>query len=170
MSLLDQLNEMRRFGGAIRTHGLADAQVTQLAAKYPELVEAIAEASVSHRSLRTEMPELLALDENAQLARVQGDFINFYPEDAINPYVALAARGPWVVTLKGAVIHDSGGYGMLGFGHTPKAILAALGKAQVMANVMTPNVSQLRFTRALQREIGHSRGGSPFKHFLCLNS
>jgi acetylornithine/succinyldiaminopimelate/putrescine aminotransferase len=170
MSLLDQLNEMRRFGGAIRTHGLADAQVTQLAAKYPELVEAIAEASVSHRSLRTEMPELLALDENAQLARVQGDFINFYPEDAINPYVALAARGPWVVTLKGAVIHDSGGYGMLGFGHTPKAILAALGTAQVMANVMTPNVSQLRFTRALQREIGHSRGGSPFKHFLCLNS
>ena len=41
MSLLDQLNEMRRFGGAIRTHGLADAQVTQLAAQYPELVEAI---------------------------------------------------------------------------------------------------------------------------------
>ena len=45
--------------------------------------------------------------------------MNFYADDAVNPYVAIAARGPWVVTLKGAVLHDSGGYGMLGFGHTP---------------------------------------------------
>src|SRR5690606_5659560 len=30
---------------------------------------------------------------------------------------------------------------------------------------------QLRFTRALQAEIGHSRkGGSPFNKFMCLNS
>src|SRR5262249_40898553 len=100
----------------------------------------------------------------------QSDFVNFYDEDAVNPYVALAARGPWVVTLKGAVVHDSGGYGMLGFGHTPKAILEALSQPQVMANVMTPNVSQLRFTRALRKEIGHTRGGCPYVRFLCLNS
>jgi len=170
MSLISKLDEMRRFGGAIRTHGLVDAEVVRLAGQYPELGEAIDHAHALHQTLRSEMPELLALDEDAQLARVQGDFINFYPEDAINPYVALAARGPWVVTLKGAVIHDSGGYGMLGFGHTPKAILEALGRPQVMANVMTPSISQLRFTQALEREIGHTRGGSPFKHFLCLNS
>ena len=170
MSLIAKLNELRQYGGAIRTHGLSDADITRLAAKYPELGEAVDEAHVLHVALRTEMPELLKLDENAQLHRVQGDFINFYPDDAVNPYVVLAARGPWVITLKGAVIHDSGGYGMLGFGHTPKALLAALARPQVMANVMTPSVSQLRFTQALEREIGHTRGGSPFTHFLCLNS
>jgi acetylornithine/succinyldiaminopimelate/putrescine aminotransferase len=170
MTLLAKLNEMRRAGGAIRTPGLADAEIERLAPQYPELVAAGEEAHALFQSLRTEMPELVALDENAQLRRVQGDLINFYPDDGVNPYVALAARGPWLVTLKGAVVHDSGGYGMLGFGHTPKAILEALAKPQVMANVMTANVSQLRFTRALEKEIGHTRGGSPFKHFLCLNS
>ena len=170
MSLLAKLNEMRRFGGAARTQGLADAEITRLAAKYPELGDAVDDAHAQFQRLRDEMPELLKLDENAQLARAQGDFINFYPDDAINPYIALAARGPWVVTLKGALIHDSGGYGMLGFGHTPDAILQAIAKPQVMANVMTPSVSQLRFAQALEREIGHTRGGSPFKHFLCLNS
>jgi len=170
MSQIAKLNEMRNFGGAIRTRGLPDADVARLAANYPELGEAVDEAYAMHQALRTEMADLLELDEPAQMQRVQGEFINFYPDDAVNPFVALAARGPWLITLKGAVIHDSGGYGMLGFGHTPKAILAALGRPQVMANVMTPSVSQLRFTRALQREIGHTRGGSPFEHFLCLNS
>ena len=88
----------------------------------------------------------------------------------MNPYVALAARGPWVVTLKGAVLHDSGGYGMLGFGHTPKAVLDAMAKPQAMANIMTPNLSQLRFDRAMRAEIGHTRGGCPYDKFLCLNS
>src|SRR5512140_712352 len=170
MTLLAKLQEMRSYGGAVRTTGLSDAEITRLAPDYPELVAAVDDAFALHQGLRNEMADLLELDESAQLQTVQGDFINFYPEDAVNPYVALAARGPWVVTLKGAVIHDSGGYGMLGFGHTPKAILAALAKPQVMANVMTPNLSQLRFTRALAAEIGHTRGGSPFKHFLCLNS
>src|SRR4029079_14458768 len=52
----------------------------------------------------------------------------------------------------------------------PTSTLRPWSKRQVMANVMTPNVSQLRFTQALAREIGHTRGGSPFTHFLCLNS
>src|SRR5262249_2773637 len=128
------------------------------------------EAVAAHRQLREEFDDLLKLDETEQLARVQHDFVNFYADDAVNPYVALTARGPWVVTLKGAVVHDSGGYGMLGFGHAPKAVLAAMAKPQVMANVMTPSVSQLRFTRALEAHIGATRGGSPYTHFLCLNS
>jgi len=170
MSLIAKLNELRHAGGAIRTPGLPDATVERLAAQYPELVQAVDDAVGKHRELATEMPELLRLDEAEQLKSVQGDFINFYPDDAINPYIALAARGPWVITLKGAVIHDSGGYGMLGFGHTPQALIDAIAKPQVMANIMTPNVSQLRFSRALLAEIGHTRGGSPFSHFLCLNS
>jgi acetylornithine/succinyldiaminopimelate/putrescine aminotransferase len=35
---------------------------------------------------------------------------------------------------------------------------------------MTPSLSQLRFDRALRKEIGHTRGGCPFAKFLCLNS
>ncbi len=170
MSLIAKLDEMRQYGGTIRTPGLPDATIERLASQYPELGEAVDEAHALFAQLRTEFPELLKLDETEQLTSVQADFVNFYAEDAVNPYVAIAARGPWVVTLKGAVVHDSGGYGMLGFGHAPKAVIAAMARPQVMANVMTPSVSQLRFARALKHEIGHSRGGCPFTRFLCLNS
>jgi acetylornithine/succinyldiaminopimelate/putrescine aminotransferase len=85
--------------------------------------------------------------------------------------VAIAARGPWVVTLKGRVVHDNGGYGMLGFGHTPANVLATMARPQVMANIMSPSLSQLRIVRALRKEIGHTRGGAcPYSHFLALNS
>ena len=69
------------------------------------------------------------------------------PDDAINPYLPAAARGPWIVTLKGAVLHDNGGYGMLGFGHNPPAIIDAMSRPQVMANVMTAE----RVAAALER-------------------
>jgi acetylornithine/succinyldiaminopimelate/putrescine aminotransferase len=120
--------------------------------------------------VKAEFPELLDLDEDAQIQRVQGGYVNFYATDAVNPYVALAARGPWIVTLKGAVLHDSGGYGMLGLGHAPPAVLEAMSKPQVMANIMTPNIAQLRFDRAMRAEVGHTRGGCPYAKFLCLNS
>jgi acetylornithine/succinyldiaminopimelate/putrescine aminotransferase len=170
MSYVAKLEELRRFGGTARTQGLSDAIVERIAAHYPELVEAIDEAVRLHAQLRVEFPEVLKLEESEQLAKVQADFINFYPEDAVNPYVALAARGPWVITLKGAVVHDSGGYGMLGFGHTPKVVLEALARPQVMANVMTPSISHLRFTRALEAAVGITRKDRPFHKFLCLNS
>ena len=170
MSVIAKLKELRQCGGAARTNGLPDAVVERLATKYPEIGEAVDAAVQLHAQLRTEFPELLTFDESAQLAAVQADFVNFYPEDAVNPYVALAARGPWVITLKGAVVHDSGGYGMLGFGHTPKAVLEALARPQVMANIMSPSVSHLRFTRALEANVGITRKNAPFHKFLCLNS
>ncbi len=68
------------------------------------------------------------------------------------------------------MVHDNGGYGMLGFGHNDPVILDVLSCPQVMANVMSPSVSQLRFTRALDKELGRSRGGSPYARYLCLNS
>ena len=170
MSAIKKLDELRSYGGQIRTHGLADDIVERLAAQYPELNEAIDDAVAAHRQLRDEFSQLLKLDESEQMAQVQGDFVNFYPDDAVNPYVALSARGPWIITLKGAVVHDSGGYGMLGFGHTPKAVLDAMARPQAMANVMTPNLSQIRFTHALKGNIGKARGGSPYTRFMCLNS
>ncbi|MGY1410282.1 aminotransferase class III-fold pyridoxal phosphate-dependent enzyme [Luteimonas sp. A611] len=170
MSMTAALAPLRAHGGQRRTTGLDDATVERLAAAHPELREAIDAAAAEHARIAAEFADLLELDESAQIEAVQAGYVNFYSIDAVNPYVALTARGPWVVTLKGAVVHDSGGYGMLGFGHAPKAVLEAMAKPQAMANVMTPNLSQLRLERALRREIGHSAGGCPFSHFLCLNS
>ena len=170
MSIIAKLDPLRRCGGSKRTVGLTDAAIQRMATQHPDLIEAVDEAVALHRQLQTELPDLLALDEAKQIDRVQADFVNFYADDAVNPYVALAARGSWVITLKGAVIHDSGGYGMLGFGHAPKSVLAAMAHPQVMANVMTPSISQMRFTHALKAHIGQGRGGCPFTKFLCLNS
>ena len=168
--MLTKLKEMREFDGSVRTSGLPDAVIERFATRDADLVEAIDEAYAAHLALRSCMADFLHLDEVEQIKRAQADFVNFYPEDGINPYIALAAHGTWLVTLKGAVVYDAGGYGMLGFGHAPKAILGVMARPQVMANVMTPNLSQLKFGKALKREIGHTRGGCPYTKFMCLNS
>ncbi|HEV7271351.1 aminotransferase class III-fold pyridoxal phosphate-dependent enzyme [Pseudoxanthomonas sp.] len=170
MALIDHLAALRAHPGQRLTQGLDDTAVERLAKGHPDLVAAIEAAAAEHARLQDEFSELLAMDEADQLRAVQSGYVNFYADDAINPYIALAARGPWVVTLKGAVLYDAGGYGMLGFGHTPAAVLDAMARPQVMANIMTPSLSQLRFDRALRKEIGHTRGGCPFAKFLCLNS
>lgn len=169
MSLLDTLAPLRAHGKT-RTTGLDDATLTRFAQSHRQLAEAIDAAAAEYAAIRAEFPELLEMAEDEQAAYLQAGFVNFYSADTVNPYVALAARGPWIVTLKGAVLHDSGGYGMLGFGHTPAPVIAAMAKPQVMANIMTPNIAQLRFTRALRAEIGQTRGGCPYSAFMCLNS
>src|SRR5918993_5808704 len=170
MNTTDLLAPLRSRAGAVRTRGLDDDTVNRLASRFPDLAAAVQAAAEQFEAIKGEFAELLDSDEQAQIDAVQEGFINFYADDAVNPYVSLVARGPWVVTLKGAVVHDSGGYGMLGFGHTPAHVLEAMAKPQVMANVMSPNLSQLRVTRALRAEIGHSIGGCPYPKFLCLNS
>lgn len=169
MTLLSPLAPLRAHAGARRTTGLDDATVARLAATHPELVEAIEAAAAEYDAVRADIADLLDLDEDAQIRAVQAGYVNFYTDDGVNPYIALVARGPWVITLKGAVLHDSGGYGMLGFGHTPGAVIAAMAKPQAMANIMTPSLSQLRFERALRAAIGGERG-CPYTRFLCLNS
>jgi acetylornithine/succinyldiaminopimelate/putrescine aminotransferase len=170
MNLIEKLATLRAHGGTRRTPGLDDATLLRFAASHPALNQAVDAAVAAYAQVEAEFPALLEQDEEAQLRAVQADYVNFYAEDAVNPYVALAARGPWVVTLKGAVLHDSGGYGMLGFGHTPEHVLAAMARPQVMANIMTPSLSQLRLAQALRKEIGRSRGACPYARFLCLNS
>ena len=170
MALTDALAPLRAHTGQRLTQGLDDATVERLAKGHPDLAAVIGAAAAEHARLKDEFAELFDLDEAEQLRAVQAGYVNFYADDAVNPYIALAARGPWVVTLNGAVLYDAGGYGMLGFGHTPAAVLDAMARPQVMANIMTPSLSQLRFDRALRKEIGHTRGGCPFAKFLCLNS
>ncbi len=170
MALIDTLAPLRAHAGSRLTIGLDDAAIERLAVSHPDLSRAMQAAATLHAGLDQESAELLELDERAQVDAVQSGFVNFYADDVVTPYVALAARGPWVVTLKGAVLYDAGGYGMLGFGHTPDAVLEAMARPQVMANVMTPSLSQRRFDRALRAEIGHTRGGCPYARFMCLNS
>lgn len=168
---LNRLREMRDEGGAAVTVGLDDAVIGNFLAHSPALGVAIEQAHDSFLTLQQSRPELLALDEAEQVQRVQQGIVNFYAVDAVNPYVAAGAKGPWIVTLKGAVVYDCGGYGMLGLGHAPDAILDAMNQPHVMANIMTPSVNQMRFIERLQQELGHTRdSGSPFTHFLALNS
>ncbi|MCR6685067.1 aminotransferase class III-fold pyridoxal phosphate-dependent enzyme [Pseudoxanthomonas sp.] len=170
MSVLAPLAALRARPGQRLTTGLDDATIGRLAGDHPDLAAAIDAAALEYAALAGEEAGLLDLDEVAQIEALQAGFVNFYAEDCVTPYVALSARGPWVVTLKGAVLYDAGGYGMLGFGHAPAAVLEAMGRPQVMANVMTPNLAQGRFDRALRAEVGHRRGGCPYARFMCLNS
>lgn len=170
MQILERLREIRSYCGSQLTEGLPDEVIERFASSDEKLVRAVELAAKEHRRLRETHGDVLAMDEADQVAAIQRGFVNFYPDDAVNPYVTLAAKGPWIVTTGGAVIHDNGGYGMLGLGHAPDAVLGTMNKPHVMANIMTPNLSQLDLVRALEKEIGHTRGGCPFSRFLCLNS
>lgn len=166
---LNRLREMRAFGGRRRTVGLEDDVVERSLEADPMLGLAIDEAYAAHHALRGEWGDLLREDEPDLVDELQDDLLNFYAADTVNPYVPLAARGPWLVTTHGAVVYDTGGYGMLGFGHAPSSILTVMGRPFVMANVMTPSFSHKRFTDRLRAEIGQSRP-CPFDRFVCLNS
>jgi len=171
MTILDKLQSLRAAGGAIRTRGLPDPVIERFAAQDARLEQAVEQALSIAECWRAAYPELWAADDETQQAELQAGYVNFYADDAVNPYVAVSAKGPWIVTSKGAVLHDSGGYGMLGLGHAPDPVLAAMSQPHVMANVMTPSFSHLKFVETLRNELGHSRArGCPFARFLCMNS
>jgi len=167
-AIVAKLRPLRAHGGERLTTGLDDATLARFAGN-PDLQLAAEAAVEQYERIKGEFADLLDLDEREQVARVQAGFVNFYPDDAVNPYVALTARGPWIVTLKGAVLHDSGGYGMLGFGHAPATVIEAMARPQALANIMTPSLSQLRFERAIRDAIGLGRE-CPYSNFMCLNS
>jgi acetylornithine/succinyldiaminopimelate/putrescine aminotransferase len=170
-TLISMLNEMRAFGGPAITNGLSDTVIEEFLDDYEALGIAIDRAYKQFNIVGELHPEFLALNETDQIQQAQDGYTNFYDEDAVNPYVAAAGAGPWVVSLKGAVIYDCGGYGMLGFGHAPETILDAMNQPHVMANIMTASISQMEFIAALRSEIGHTRDDeAPFASFLCLNS
>ena len=170
-SPLETLTAMREFGGARKTVGLSDEVIARFLAADPELGRAINEAWENHQELQADRADELKMDEADLVVHLQQDFVNFYGAAAVNPYVALAARGPWIVTAHGAVLHDNGGYGMLGLGHGPDAVIDALEEPWVIANIMTPSFSQKRFGEAMRAECGHARtDGCPFHQFICMNS
>jgi acetylornithine/succinyldiaminopimelate/putrescine aminotransferase len=171
-SHLTCLKEMRDFGGTALTCGLSDEVIEDfLADGYDALAHAISDAYSRFLELQDSHADFLMLDESEQIDEANAGITNFYAKDTVNPYVAVSAAGPWIVSLKGAVIYDCGGYGMLGLGHAPDVVLDAMNRPHVMANVMTPSISQVDFIKRLRQEIGHTRtGGTPYSSFLCLNS
>ncbi len=171
MGILSKLETLRSIGGKPLTTGLANETIERFADRDARLEQAVDEALGVMECWQSAYPDLVCADEIEQKDVLQSGFVNFYADDAVNPYVALSARGPWIITAKGAVLHDSGGYGMLGFGHSPDNILNVMAQPHVMANVMTPSFTHLRFVETLRREIGHRRqDGCPYQRFLCMNS
>ena len=171
--MLDSLARIRQLMGDTNamTHGLSDANIERFYKQDPNLGKAIEEAANNFDGLIDEYGmEITTWDESDLISHLQSDYINFYSEATINPYVAIAARGPWVITSRGSVIHDNGGYGMLGGGHGPAEVISSMSKNWVMANVMTPSFSQKRLADRLKMELGHSRGHCPFSKFICMNS
>jgi acetylornithine/succinyldiaminopimelate/putrescine aminotransferase len=168
--ILSQLAELRDNSGTRQTLGIPDDTILDFAAVDSTLRIAITEAVNKQRSLQQSFASALMMSEAELIPALQSDFVNFYPSATINPYITLAAKGPWIVTSHGAVVHDSGGYGMLGFGHGPTDIIGAMSENSVMANIMSPNFSHLKLTAALKKELGHTRVSCPFSKFICMNS
>jgi acetylornithine/succinyldiaminopimelate/putrescine aminotransferase len=168
---LATLADIRSRTGQAQTNGLNDSIISDFLETDPSLSRAIEEASGNFQSLINDMgDELFSMKESDLGAHLQTDYVNFYSAATVNPYVAIAARGPWIVTSHGAVLHDNGGYGMLGMGHGPDDVILSMQQNWVMANVMTPSFSQKRFSDRLRKEVGHKRGNCPFSRFVCLNS
>ncbi|MBT4065673.1 MAG: aminotransferase class III-fold pyridoxal phosphate-dependent enzyme [Euryarchaeota archaeon] len=165
--VLALLNQMRASSGEAETVGLPDSVILDFASRDSTIVRAIEEASSKQNQLSSDE---LMMDEGELVKHLQADFVNFYAPATVNPYVALAGRGPWIVTAHGSVLHDNGGYGMLGIGHGPDEIISKMSENHVMANVMTPSFSQARLAAALRNELGHTRGSCPFSKFICMNS
>ncbi|MDP6333610.1 MAG: aminotransferase class III-fold pyridoxal phosphate-dependent enzyme [Candidatus Poseidoniaceae archaeon] len=169
--VLTKLRAIRDNSGQIDTAGLSDEIIMQFSKVDATLVTAINEAYVNHKELITSMGDgLMSMEEKSLVEELQSDIVNFYAPATVNPYVAISAKGPWIITSHGAVIHDNGGYGMLGGGHGPDSVITTMSKNWVMANVMTPSFSQKRLSNALKAELGHTRGSCPFSKFICMNS
>ncbi len=168
---LTALKEIRNNSGNMDTIGLSDEVIEKFCKLDSNLLQAISEALSNHRELRNRLgDEVMQSNEIDLVSKLQEDFVNFYAPATVNPYVAMAAKGPWIVTSHGAVVHDNGGYGMLGAGHGPSTVIDAMSQNWVMANVMTPSFSHSRLSNALRKELGHTRGNCPFSKFICMNS
>ena len=170
-SILSKLEDIRKNSGKADTVGLLDSEISKFISLDSNLATAIEQAHEYHLSLREEFgTDTLMQAEDSLIKTLQSGYINFYKSATVNQYIAIAAKGPWIVTSHGAVVHDNGGYGMLGSGHGPNSIIDTMSKNWVMANVMTPSFSQKRLDDSLRQELGHTRGSCPFTHFICMNS
>lgn len=170
MTAFEKLQTLKQAAGDVLTVGLSDAIIQKFIETDADLTIAIEHAVSEFEKIKTAYPEVIDMNEVDQMAFMHQDFVNFYAADAVNPYVALAGKGSWIVTLKGAVLHDNGGYGMLGAGHAADHVLETMNRPHVMANIMTPSFYQKKLADILKKEIGVGREACPFEKFICMNS
>lgn len=171
MSMIEKLNQLRIHRKAPML-GLKDEVLAEFAHDI-DLQAAVVNALSVMEQAQEMYGKYLDKSEEQAAKDIQHRIFNFYAPDAGNPYVPLAAKGPWIITMTGCVIHDSGGYGMLGLGHNPDLLSTAHTTPHVMANVMTASFPQRRLTDCLDREIGirRSEKTSPvYAGYLFLNS
>lgn len=166
----DILKTIRSYQKKPLTTGLEDIVIGTFLEHDIHLKKAILMAEKAFKKLLKLKPDLIAMEEYQGIQHLQSDIENFYPADSIQPYIPLTAQGPWIITMSGAVVYDTGGYGMLGLGHNPENVHSALTKQQVMANIMTPSLWHRPFVDKLKQEIGHKKGCCPYDRFLFLNS
>ena len=123
-SNISKLKHIREGSGNAKTNGLSDEIIETYLESFEELKYAIDEAYEIHKKITQEFgEEIIKMEESQLIKLLQEDYVNFYSAPTVNPYVAIAAKGPWVVTSHGAVLHDNGGYGMLGMGHGPENVI-----------------------------------------------
>ena len=126
---------------------------------------------INDNNLNSAINDALPILSNINHKNFQKNVLNFYNQNTIVPYSPVSAKGPWIIAQNGAILYDVGGYGMLGFGHSPDWCLEILKKPHVMANIMTPNIMQFKITDMLKQKIGMNRdNGCPYSHFSFLNS
>jgi len=112
---LSKLENIRNNSGDVETIGLSDSEILKFVEIDPKLQSAIVEAHSYHLQLQEEVGiDKLMMDEKSLVEELQQGIVNFYAPATVNQYIAIAGRGPWIVTSHGAVLHDNGGYGMLG--------------------------------------------------------
>ncbi|MEO8161931.1 MAG: lysine 6-aminotransferase, partial [Arenimonas sp.] len=71
MHTTELLAPLRARAGAVRTHGLDDATVDRLAERFPELRAAAEAAVAAFAAVQAEFPELVDIDEQAQIVAAQ---------------------------------------------------------------------------------------------------
>jgi len=172
LSAFEKLAAIKLQTGKARTVGLSDKQIERFLESDELLVRVISEGYRRFAFIQRELGDKLKLDESELIKEVQKGFLNFYSEGSLCPYIPMVGRGPWVVTLYGSIVYDSGGYGMLGFGHSREVAREVFSKNLVMANIMTPSLSQMRFVNLMKEKIGVMRQNAvcPFNKFLEMNS
>ena len=167
----EMLTQIRSATGVALTVGLADDIVNHFVLVSPELQRAIIDAHTLFFNFSKDERDMLARPEVEVGDYLRAGIVNFYSKDCGSPFIPLAAKGPWIVTCYGRVVYETGGYGMLGFGHNPDFLKEAIGGEQVMSNVMTPSFAQRRIVETLKSRIGVSRGSKcPYTDFLFMNS
>ena len=169
MNSLEKLAEIRRQTNSEGATTLSDEQIKKFI-EDDDLIYAIRKAYDRLPRKIEEFPEGQKLNEQDFVNLMRNNVLNFYSLDAASTFVPLASEGPWIITYHGGVIYDVGGYGMLGFGQNPRFLKQAFAKDQTMANIMTANLSQYRFTRALMKAIGINRDSCPYDQFAFMNS